>query len=426
MANITKRGNAYRITVCAGYDHNRNKYNIQTATFHPTAKTPKAIEKEVNDFAREFEKRVMEGNYLSGDKMTFSHFVGIWDKEWAYQNVSARTREAYEDELRVHIIPRIGHYAIGKIKSLHIQAIITDMIDKGYSVSKIRKVFHVCHSVLKYAYQMEVIESDPCLRCSLPKEKKDRDIHCFDVAQTKRFLDVVVNGYTVTYRAHTRIIKETGEKRTIPKYTETRHLPLQLQAYYMLAVYGGFRRGEMIALTWEDINFDKRTVNINKATTRLRSGEQILKEPKTESGYREIMLPASCFDYLKKWKGEQIQLSYQLGTKWEGYRGPAFDKNFVFIQTDSGKMMNLTTPYTKFKEIISHVKNPDGSLYFPQITLHELRHSSATLLIANGTDIETVSHRLGHSRASVTLDIYGHALKDMDDKASKVLEDCLG
>ena len=141
---------------------------------------------------------------------------------------------------------------------------------------------------------------------------------------------------------------------------------------------------------------------------------------------RTITVPVDCIHLLILWRKEQMQLAWNMGETWKGYYGRDFDKNFIFIQPETGLPMNVSTPTHKFKEILK-LYNDTHELedQLPDISLHELRHTSATLLLANGTDIETVSHRLGHSKASTTLDVYGHAMKKMDSKASDTLESIL-
>ena len=117
-----------------------------------------------------------------------------------------------------------------------------------------------------------------------------------------------------------------------------------------------------------------------------------------------------------------MEMAVSLGSKWEGLRGDDYDKNSVFI-TDTGSQMCVDTPSHKFKEILDmyNATVEDESKKLPIIRLHDLRHTSATLLLSENCDIETVSHRLGHSKASVTLDIYGHALETKDRSASEKL-----
>ena len=105
----------------------------------------------------------------------------------------------------------------------------------------------------------------------------------------------------------------------------------------------------------------------------------------------------------------------------------SFDKNTIFIQMDCGLPMDLASPGHKFKEILTHYNDAckKEANKLPMIRLHDLRHTGATLLLGSGVDIETVSRRLGHSKASVPLDIYAHALPENDKKASDSLADML-
>ena len=171
-----------------------------------------------------------------------------------------------------------------------------------------------------------------------------------------------------------------------------------------------------------------------------------MKEPKTSAGIRDLVIPSDCIALLKLWKKEQRALCMKLGTAWKGHRDglredgtqDSFEDNTVFIQLDNGLPLHLSTPGHKFAEIIalynSAIEKEAEQLEskaekqkklaekLPKIRLHDLRHTGATLLLGQNTDIETVSRRLGHSKASVTLDIYGHALPENDRQASDALE----
>ena len=198
----------------------------------------------------------------------------------------------------------------------------------------------------------------------------------------------------------------------------------------MISVYGGLRRSEVCALTWKDINENDMTISITKAMSSTKEKGQFIKDTKTKAGHRVIVLPEECFTLLRQWKKEQRLLCIKLGSEWMGHKDgkhgdivDSFDDNFVFIQ-ENGLPVHLSTPSHKFAEIIdwynrSCEKEEDK---LPKIRLHDLRHTSATLLLSCNTDIETVARRLGHSKPSVTLDIYGHALPENDRKASETME----
>ena len=417
MAEISCRKGIYKIRVYLGKDVNGKKITEST-TFTPTKKTPKAIEKEVQDFANEFEKQVKEGKILSGEKLTLSDIVEEWKKDQAYKDLTKAVQESYIEILDYRILPSIGHLKIAKITPLHIQKIYNVMEQEGKAPTTIKRANAVLNSVMKYAYRMEIIHENPCDRIRLPKCKADTDLHYFTLDQAGRFLDSLSVEYTID---HPEVIRSNG--RRIPAYTETVRTPYQYVPFFYLAIYGGFRRSEIIALTWEDIDFQNRTISITKAITKTKDG-QFVKETKTVAGNRKIMLPSQCFTVLKEWKLKQMQIAFSMGESWKGKTGKDFDKNNIFIQMENGLRMDVDTPTHKFKKAIKDYNatctNEEDKL--PDIHLHDLRHTSATLLLANKVDIETVSHRLGHSKPSITLDVYGHWMKETDRTASDTLE----
>ena len=416
MASIKEKPNgSYLITVSCGRDLN-GKQLFERITYTPKAKSKKAKAKEVNTQAALFEEKVRNGEIISGDKIKFSDFVKKWNEEWAKTHLTKRVNEDYLANIEKHGYPVLGNMPIAKIKPATIQGIIT-RLNADHEPTTVKKIISSFSSVFEYAYKMEVIKANPVRRCELPREEHDTDLHYFTVAQAKTFLDAIQKSYIDTYK-----------KKTGTVYTQVRTMPTQLQVFFHLAIYSGCRRGELLALTWNDIDFKNQKININKAVSLLRSGEQITKDPKTKKGNRELKLPSKCFTMLRKWKIEELELCLMLGQDWKGASSRAFDDNYIFIQMTTGEQMHTDTPYQTFKRFISRY-NEDCEREedkLPSITLHDLRHTSATLLLSEGMDIEEVSRRMGHSKPSVTLDIYGHALPEKNDAASDILDRLLG
>lgn len=428
MASIKQRGNSYLISVSNGRDAD-NKQIIITETYHPTATTPAKIRKEVDDYARDLEKRIKDGKYFSGEKMSFDEVVEQWDREWAAKNLTQSIREKYLQTLRNKISGYIGSLPISKIKAKHIQPIYNDMEAQGRAASTIHTTHVIVNSVFKYAYRMEIIENNPCDRCYIPKvEKKTyQDIHYFTVEQAKTFLDAVGADFTSDRSGSTKTIQ--GKEYECAGYSMTikPSQPKQWRAYFYLAIYGGFRRGELIGLNWGCVDFQNRTILIDKSVARTKAQGQIVKDPKTKSSLRQISMPPECFRVLDEWRREQIRIDLQMGTAWKAFKELPQDDRPVFTQIETGKRMDVATPSHKFKDILDryNASAPEGEK-LPQIRLHDLRHTSATLLLSNNMDIETVSHRLGHSKASVTLDVYGHWTEETDKTASQTLARLFG
>lgn len=436
MASIEKRGNKYRITVSLGRDAQDNKIFKRTL-YTPQERTPGKIKKEVDDFAREYEKRVLDGDYIEGDEITFKEFAEtVWQPNWLERNtkITDRVKEDYLRILSARIIPAIGRLKLNKIRAGEIDAILHEMTDSGKAAKTVRHTFTVVNSVMKYAYKKEYIRENPCDRCDdLPTVKHDNKLHYFTMEQGMMFLDALDRDYMTVAPAHTRK-QESGEYSVASYgYCKTRTKTFNTnfaaktmwKAYFYLAFFGGFRRGEMCALTWEDIDFENQTIRINKAAALTKGNGQIVKDPKTETSIRDITLPQQCMDVLRQWRHEEKQLKIYLGSKWEGYEREDFDKQNVFIQTQNGKAIKVDTPTHKFREILDRYNAAceDESQKLPIIRLHDLRHTMITMLINNGMDIETLSKRAGHSKPSITMDVYGHALKSQDRKAASILED---
>ena len=420
MAEIRKRGTSYQISVFLGRDANDKKI-IKRTTYSPEATTPKAIVKEVENYAHKFEERAKNGDVFDGETMTFSELVALW-KESVLPLKSPKQQEAFMRDIERFFLPSLQFMKLSKIKAHHIDSILKKRIAEGRAPRTVKFTFTVINSVFQYAFKKSIIKENPCLRCDeLPSVEKDDELHYFTVDQAKTFLHALTLQYPEE-RGEAERNMQDGNRTRVSPYVMYHSIPFQWRVYFNIAIFGGLRRGEIVSLTWEDIHFDKHSISISKSISRPKTGEYI-KGTKTKAGTREIMFPSETFALLTMWRQQERALSEELGSEWKGYRGEEFDKNWIFIDLKTGNRMCVDTPTHKFREILDSynrtVENEEDKL--PIIRLHDLRHTSATLLLANGLDIETVAKRLGHSRASITVDIYGHALKEMDMKASDTL-----
>ena len=182
-----------------------------------------------------------------------------------------------------------------------------------------------------------------------------------------------------------------------------------------LAVYSGLRKGEILALQWSDIDFQRNTVSVTKSVSRVK-GKTIIKPPKTRGSVRKVTIPQFLTDELSHLRESQEQMRVDL-------ENPAWNPEEYLFTQESGAVMNYSTPYEALQDLIDRYnkgKPPEEQL--PKIPFHGLRHTNATLLIAGNQDIKTVSARLGHAQSSTTLDIYAHALAEKESKAADALE----
>ena len=419
MASIVKRGNAYLITVCDGVDAN-GKTVRKHMTFHPTETAPTKIQKEVQRAASDFEKRVKSGAYYEGDRMSFRDLAEKWYQTYANQNISLSIREGYHRMLENLIYPAIGTMPITKIKPLNLQEIYDGLLGKGRSASTIRNYHKVISSIFKAAYNWNLIEMNPCDRVVLPKITQRYNYTIWSPEQVQLFFDALKTEYTIKYKERHRT-DGSGNEYAVAAYDVNRSVSSMYIALYTLLLYTSARRGEVCALTWNDVDFEAHEINIDKAVSNTHHG-QIIKGTKTAAGTRRIYVQDQVLDALRTWKEDQQELSLQLGSMWQGYSGDDYDMNYIFIQKDSGKMIYIDTIGQKFHDIINaYNETAPKEKQLPVIRLHDLRHTGASLMIANGVDFVTVSKRLGHAKPSTTLDIYSHALPSKDRAAADVL-----
>ena len=425
MASIKQRGDSYLITVSLGRDVN-NKKIFETITYKPDSNlTPKRKQKAVEAFAASFEEKCKNGLTLDGRKISLSEFIDRWKSERATQELQASTMEKYQAVIDSFILPHLGHLKLTEIKPHTVNAFFVSLTKDGsrhdgkpggYSKGTINKVSNVLSSILRTAVEWEVIDRNPCDNVRIQAEATADKIKFFTPEQTALFLDYISKPYTIHTKGHTRT-DDTGKQYTVGDYTSTKELPLQLKALFTLAIYTGLRKGELLALTWNDVDFENNTVAVTKAAAVV-GGEQIVKIPKTRNSYRIVSIPQSMTATLLKLKNEQTRYRLKVGAYWQG-------DNWIFTQTN-GKMMCYSTPYKTLQDILEHY-NADKSEAdkLPMIPFHGLRHTSATLLIAGHEDAKTVSARLGHAETSTTLNIYAHSLLVADKTAASTIENMI-
>ena len=366
------------------------------------------IQKELMKIAVRFEDEVKNGtDFTDGTKVRFNDLLDKWNEnvlsvKVANGDISEGCREHYLRMIQLYAIKDLDGMQLSKICPADIDSTIRRMTYKGLSKKTIRNYFNALHQCFQYAVRNKLISENPCNNVSaLPQAKRNHDLHTFSQDQAQRFLNEAL-------------------EVDIPRSHAWKKLMDKL--YFTTLLYGGFRKSELLALTWNDIDPKESSVTISKAVGYNDVDKEFIKSPKTESGIRKITLPSICFQLFNEWKNVSKQLCMKAGSEWKGSRGDHFDDNYIFIRFD-GKRMSIKEPLKHFRLILEEYnKTVPSSMQLPLIRLHDLRHTCASHLVASGTDIETVARRLGHSNPSFTLDVYAHALEEKDKSASDTLE----
>ena len=419
MASIRKRGKSFRITVSLGYDAEMNKIFEQT-TFKPDLytekgykKSDKTLRKEAEQFAREFEKEILEGGRITGDKISFRQYYEEWKEKYAKNNLEQTTIEGYDLQINGKVMREIGHLKMSSIYPLTIQTLYDKLQQAGNSATTISKIHNILSGLFKIAKKWRIIKYNPCQDVFKPKtDYHVEDVQCWSLEQAQTFLELIKTPLPIQYKDKQRK-SNTGAYYEVKGYTEYKPLDFQFIVMFEILIFCGLRRGELIALEWKDFSYKDRTLDINKSTAFLNN-RMIDKSTKGHRS-RKVPLPQFLADDILKLKKQQKEYMLSIGDKWSGKRN---DQQKIFIQQD-GKQMYLSTPYNKFKSVIkmcnTAIQDPDKKL--PEITLHSLRHTNATLLISENTDVRTVSSLLGHQQTSTTMNIYAHSLHKKEQEA---------
>ena len=425
-----KKNNSYEIFISGGFD-SQGKRVMHTLTYKPELLTANgkprseaAIRKEVEQFAANYERKLLNGEQIIEKEYIFKDFVeNIWLPEWAMLHLTTRSIESYMNILNNNFMVPFGKKKLNTISTLEIQTIINKKYREGRSVQTLKRYVCAINSIFRYAYKMSIVNVNPCDRLDLPVDKNKKEVLCFDADQIVEFLNLLDEEYVDHYSEHDRVL---GNKSYhVPAYDEVHYINNMWKAFFYMSVATGMRRGELLALKWTDIDFDNNKVSVTKAVTLTKQDGPIIKEPKTISGRRVLTLPEVCIPYLVDWYAEERDYYFAHKDIWAQEGIEDYEDNFIFIQKD-GRVMHPTTPSNKFREIlVRHNERADEEHQLPLINLHTLRHSAASILIESGVDLLTVSKRMGHSKISTTLDIYTHRLKKDDHEAADAMENVM-
>lgn len=389
--SIEKRGkDTYRLVYFCGKNLDGSPAR-HTKTVHCTKKEAKL---ELAKFVADIEK----GNVAHGNSITFEDFTEIWKRDYGSKELAPTTYSRYVAILNTRILPYFGKFKLDKIKPTDIMKFY-DLLEKdtqlvrkqGNNGAKTKKPLsgktilehhRLLRAMLHKAVYWQLIVANPAERVQPPKARKPKR-KSYDDEQTKILLE----------NLELLSIEDTKYKVAI-----------------ILTVFTGVRLGELMGLEWQDVDFKNGIISVNRSSQYLADIGVFTKVPKTESSIREIAIPEfiiSLLEEYKLWYEEQKAIYGELWT----------NSDRLFVQAD-GKPMH---PSTISKWFVKYV----GQIGLPVINFHGLRHTNASLLVAQNVDIAVVSARLGHAQISTTLDFYVHPLLSHNRKAGYILENLL-
>ncbi len=342
--------------------------------------TAKQAEKEVQKQAILFEEKCLRGQVTANVK--FEEFAEQWFEEYARLNLRKSSFERMR-QVTQRVYPAFGHLRLDRITGRQIQQFINDLVlngrnmQTGKPLSRKTAVHHLSFisDVFSYAVRMEIVSDNPCRKVYVPKGgKKEKEIYSIEeIEQLFRLLE---------------------------------DAPLKYRTFFTLAVYTGFRRGELMGLEWKDIDFEYNIIHVRRTSNFISGVGTYTDTTKTQSSKRSMKFPQHVMDMLRDYKSEQDKQSQLMGSKW-------VENDRLFVK-ENGLPMYHTTPYSWFK---TFCKRHD----FRFCDIHSLRHFYASSLINEGVDPAAVSSALGHSVIGTTTTIYCHTFQQAQARAGDAI-----
>lgn len=310
------------------------------------------------------------------DTATFQDVYLLWLEQYkggVKENTLRQTKSAF----RMYILPHLGDFRIEKINVARCQKAVNAWAER----TKIFKLFkNYASSVFKYAISLDMCSDNPMAKVHVPVKKQslgdedNKKIEFYSKNELLTFLDCLE--------------KEGNQKRL---------------TFFRVLAFTGARKSEILALTWEDVDFTNKKLNINKT---LAIGEKgiIVNTPKTKSSKRIISLDERTIEILKHWRKEQRKLYFALGFNTSGKAQAVFtnkDNRYIRPNTVSAWMQNIVDKYD-----LNYIK------------IHGFRHTHCSLLFDSGASIQEVKERLGHANIETTMNIYAHVTEEKADSTA--------
>lgn len=449
---VGKNGTTYRITVYSGFD-TQGKRIRHRQTYKPDpGMTPRQIEKAVQRAATDFERSIEQG-FVLDNRQTFAEYAAYVLDLKERSRTKPKTLDRYR-ELMGRINQAIGHMKLADIRPQHLNSFYKNLSEPGIretggiatakidlatwlkankkSRAGIARAAGVAASTVSAAAQGQPIQEVKAEAIAQAMGKRLGDVFTVEydmeplsdktVLAYHRLISIILaqaeKEMLVPYNAAAKATPPKAAKKA-PNYFQPETIseilkaleaePLKWQLITHMLLVTGCRRGEIMGLKWDKVDFKTNRVKIDRELIISKSKGVHESTTKTND-IRYLTLPTETMVLLRKHKREQLRLQLANGDRW-------IDTGYVFTQ-DNGDHMN-----------------PDsvtGWLYgfsrrhgLPHINPHAFRHTVASVLLANGTDIVTVAAQLGHASASTTENFYAHIIEENKAKASECIADVL-
>jgi integrase len=333
-------------------------------------------EKEALAKMRELRRAADRGQDLAAKSRTVAEWLNEWLTDYkAHDGTRPATLARYRQVVDTHLIPSLGRTKLDKLKPADVHRMLAARRET-LSAGTLIKIHGVLRAALADAERMELVSRNVARAVRVPGQ-----------ATTQR--------RALTVEEARQFLHATADDR--------------LHALFVVAMTVGLRRGELLGLRWDDVDTEGRTLTVRRSVQRVGDRLRIV-EPKTRTSRRVIPLPASAVAALEAHKKRQDTEREKAGNAWK-------ENGLVFAST-IGTLMEPRNVSRRFTQLRDRTD-------LTWLRLHDLRHATATFLLAAGVEIRTVMEILGHATVRMTLETYGHALPERMRAAAESIENLL-
>jgi len=337
-----------------------------------------------------FRLEAEHGLKLDADKMPFEQYASQWIESREASGSFAHSTIKREKEILAHLLRHLAAVALKDIDAVTVRNLYVALGKDGVGQRSLAMVASQLNRIMRQAVNDDIIMRNPCERVEAPKRQKSKRGSALDKVGVMRLVEALKDAESKEYP-----LAQDGQQRLT---SDMAHV-----AAVRLALAGGLRRGEVLGLSWKDIDFNSATLKVAYSFSQTTKE---LKVPKTDNSNRAVSLDSQMLADLKRWKLRQAEYLSSLGIQQT--------QDTPVITNREGSRMdgnNLARWWRTFQERYG----------FEGLRFHDLRHTHATMLVSNGLNIKAVSSRLGHSSVGITLDLYAHAQREDDEKAAAII-----
>jgi integrase len=334
-------------------------------------KTRKEVQEQLKIALRDQQ----QGMLATGPQQTVKAYLEHWLEEVHKPTIHMSSYIKYRRILNRYIFPSLGHIQVQKLTPQHVQALYAQKLKEGLAAETVRGIHRMLHKALDDAVRWNLVPRNVCDAVTQPRPTR-YEIRPLTGEQAQLLLE-----------------KARGSR---------------LETILIVALTTGIRRGELLALQWQDINFDEGSLHVCRTMNRIEGKGIMVSEPKTAKSRRKIMLPHLVIEALKQHRVRQLEARLKAGAAWK-------ERDLVFCNA-SGNFLDPANVLRMFGKLLR-----DAGL--PHMRFHDLRHSAATILLTMGVHPKIVQELLGHSQISMTMDTYSHVLPSMQKEAMSRWDD---